>query len=149
MASSPEALLVLKSIDASLKQLVAIAMAKRGGASPGPAGGDTASDRELDGQYGNPTVKFDPRDWHGDSYKGAKFSSCPADYLDLLAGAFDYFAEKAERAGEKTDKGKPVAEFKRKDARLARGWAQRVRAGKVPPPATNGHTGDEWGADGF
>jgi hypothetical protein len=147
MAVTPEVLLVLKSIDASLKQLVSIAMAKRGGATS--ADGGVATDRELDSQYGNPTVKFDPKDWHGDSYKGAKFSSCPADYLDLLAGAFDYFAEKAERTGEKTDKGKPVAEFKRKDARLARGWAKRVREGKTQPVTNGREPGDEWGADGF
>jgi hypothetical protein len=61
--------------------------------------------------------------------KGARFSECPAEFLDLLAGAFDYFARKAEENDETTTSGKPVAPYKRKDAARARGWAKRIRAG--------------------
>lgn len=145
---SVEVLQVLRSIDTSLKELVSIARAKRGG---GAAGASVASDRDLDSKYGDPVVKFDPRDWRGGSCKGLRFSECPADFLDLIAETFDYFAQKAERDNEKTDSGKPVADYKRKDAARARGWAARVRAGKVPQTAPAGSGGDgEWsGSDGF
>lgn len=144
MSVSPEVLLVLKSIDASLKELVSIARAKRGGA----AGVSVASDRELDSTHGDPVVKFNPRDWRGADCKGLHFSQCPADFLDMLAETFDYFAEKADRTNEQTNAGKPVAPYKRKDAARARGWAARVRAGKTTPAATNG-ADPEWQEDSF
>jgi hypothetical protein len=111
---------VLRSIDAKLGQLVR---------QSGAASVDVADDADLDGTYGNPKVNFNPRDWRGDSMKGVRFSECPAEFLDLLAGAFDYFARKAEESGETTTAGKPVAPYKRKDAARARGWAKRIRAG--------------------
>ncbi len=40
--------------------------------------------------------------------------------LDLVAETFDYFAGQAEAKDERTDKGKPVAEYKRADAARAR-----------------------------
>lgn len=125
---SAEALDVLRSIDASLKKLVRLAE-RRQSAAAGPV---IASDRELDGRYGNPVIKFDPRDWSGESFKGAHMSQCPAEYLDMVAETFDYFARTAEEKDERTERGKPVAEFKRADAARARGWAKRVREGKVP-----------------
>jgi hypothetical protein len=56
-------------------------------------------------------------------------SQCPAEFLDLLAGTFDYFAKQAEKNNETTSAGKPVAPYKRKDAARARGWAARKRNG--------------------
>ena len=50
---------ILRSIDAKLGQILA-ALKK----SEGPT---VATARDLDGKYGNPTVKFDPRDWSGQS----------------------------------------------------------------------------------
>lgn len=124
---SEEALALLRSIDASLKQLVARQQAAQPKA--------VASDRDLDGKYGDPPVKFMPRDWTGPSFVGLRMSECPPDLLDMLAETFDYFARKADEKDERTDKGKPVAEFKRADAARARGWAARMRAGKHRPPA--------------
>jgi hypothetical protein len=143
---SVEAIAVLRSIDASLKRLVAIAEKRQGGSA---TAGAVAPDRDLDSKYGNPVVRLSPRDWTGEPCKGLKFSECPADFLDMLAETLEYFAGKSEREGATTTNGKPKADFERKDAARARGWAQRVRSGKVTPPVTNGHTGDEWGADGF
>jgi len=144
-----ETLLVLRSIDASLKELVAIARTKRGGTASAAV---VADDRDLDSTHGDFVVKFDPRDWRGDSCKGLRLSQCPADFLDMLAGTLDYLAEKAERTNEQTTGGKAVAPYKRKDAARCRGWAARVRAGKTAP-ATNGHAGGgEWETseeDGF
>ena len=133
MADPRTALQVLESIDASLKQLVRLM------AVAAPA--KVADDKDLDGQYGDPEVKFDPRDWTGGSCKGFHFSECPAEFLDLIAETFDYFASQAEAKGETTTSGKPVAPYKRLDAARARGWAKRIRAGyKVPAQAA----GDGW-----
>ena len=143
MAAGEEAVALLRSIDASLRELVTIAR--------GRAPKAVASDRELDSQYGDPTVKFNPRDWTGDSFKNCHMSQCPADFLELLAETFEYFASQAAAKNELTDKGKPVADYKRMDAARARGWAKRVRDGRVPAVASTGddpnwNRGDE---DGF
>lgn len=155
MATSNEAIALLRSIDSGIKQLL-----KQQG-SNGTAAVMVAEDRDLDGQYGNPTVKFNPRDWNGESCKGRAMSDCPAEFLDMLAETFEYFARKADADGEETSSGKPVGPYKRKDAARARGWAQRVRNGyvstatgeMVDPPALDGdlgggYAGDPWAAAG-
>lgn len=121
MGASEESLALLRRI--------AVAVEALAGASSVSGGGDVAPDRDLDSQYGNPEVKFMPRDWTGRSYKGRKMSDCPPELLDMVAETFDYFARKAEDAGEVTSSGKPVAPYKRKDAARARGWAKRIRSG--------------------
>ena len=137
---SQEAIALLQSIDASLKALV-----KQNAATHK----EIADDRDLDGQYGNPQVKFDPRDWTGPSMKGREMSECPAEFLEMLAGTFDYFAMKAEEADEKTSSGKPVAPYKRKDAARARGWAKRIRDGKHTPAAVGASAGWDTEDGGF
>lgn len=136
---SSEAIDLLRSIDASLKQLLAQSRARQ------PK--QVASDRDLDGKYGDPIVKVSPRDWTGQSFKGFKMSDCPAPFLEMVAETFDYFAQQAERNSETTDRGKPVAEFKRADAARARGWAKRIREGKHVP-STVGAVSGEWGSEG-
>lgn len=156
MAASDEALAVLRSIDETLKAMLALAEQRTQqarAAQPKPV----ASDRDLDGKYGDPVLKFMPRDWTGQGFKGSRFSQCPPELLDLVAETFDYFASQSEAKHEVTDKGKPVAEYKRQDAARARGWAKRMRAGPHPAPNVaangNGHAtaSDEWGTadDGF
>jgi hypothetical protein len=122
--ATTEAIALLRSIDASLKQLTRAA----GGSAPTTTAAD---DADLDGTYGNPIVKFCPRDWHGESFKGQNYSEAPADFLDLLAGALDYFARKDDESGKVTAAGKPTAPYVRRDAARARGWAKRKRAGWV------------------
>jgi hypothetical protein len=105
------------------------------GASPASDNGNAperANDRDLDSKWGDPDVKFHPRDWKGEACKGRRMSECPPEFLDLLAGTFDYFAKKADETGETTNAGKPVAPYKRKDAARARGWAHRIRGGWRP-----------------
>lgn len=134
--ATDEVLDLLRSIDASLKTLVAQSRVAQPKA--------VASDRDLDGQYGNPPVKFNPRDWTGTSFKGRRLSECPAPFLDMLAETFDYFAAQAEEKHELTNSGKPAAPYKRADAARARGWAKRIRDGWQPraplavPPNGNG-----------
>lgn len=142
---SQEALDLLASIDRSLKALVAIAQARS--QRSGAAGATTkavASDRELDGKFGDPELKFMPRDWTGASFKGSHFSECPPELLDMAAETFEYFARQADEKNERTDKGKPVSDYKRLDAARARGWAARMRSGVHPRPQTTEAAGDEW-----
>lgn len=101
-------------------------------------GGKVAGDRELDSEWGNPLVRKDPKRWQGGSFVGCTFSECPPEYLDELAGLFDWMADKDEESGNKTpDKpgkpGRPTAPYKRSDASRARGWAKRIRDGWKPP----------------
>ena len=131
MPPSTDAVELLRSIDASLKLLIRFASAN--------APKLVADDTDLDGKYGDPLMRFLPRDWAGADFKGRHFSECPAELLEMAAETFDYFARQAEAKNELTDKGKPVAQYKRLDAARARGWAKRVREGKgrlaEPTPA--------------
>ncbi len=124
---------LLKSIDASLKALVA----RQAPASGAPASVPTvASDRDLDSQWGDPVVKAkDPRDWTGAPQQGKKFSECPAEYLDMVADRLDYFT--SQNAGA-TEEDQKKLKYQKLDAARARGWAARIRAGKVAPPPAIG-----------
>lgn len=142
MSATDETLALLRSIDASLKELVA----RKRAAQPKAV----ASDRDLDGKYGDPVLRFSPRDWTGQSFKNCHFSQCPPDLLDLVADTLDWFGRQADEKGELTDKGKPVGDFKRADAARARGWAKRAREGRVPVAAADAggmSDGNPWATD--
>ena len=84
------------------------------------------NDRVCDGPHGDPEVRAkDPKDWTGEPMRGRHFSECPADYLDMLADRYDYFASRETDARKKS--------FTELDAKRARGWAARIRAGYVAP----------------
>jgi hypothetical protein len=124
-ATAQDVIDVLRSIDVTLKQLLA-AQPK-----PPPAVADAA---DLDGTYGDPVIKAkDPKDWTGGSMSGRRFSECPPAYLDLVASRLEYFADIADREGKVTSSGKPVGPFNRRDAARARGWAMRLRSGWTAP----------------
>lgn len=125
---SAEALDLLKSIDASLKAMLALTQ-QRTAAARASAPKPIAADRDLDSKWGDPVVKVMPRDWHGATYKNRKFSECPPGLLDQLAEMLDYFAGKADANNERTNSGKPVGDYRRQDAARARGWAKRKRDG--------------------
>lgn len=140
---SDDAISLLRSIDASLK-VIAGEVLRRKSAGPKPV----ADDRDLNGKYGNPILKFTVRDWTGRSFKGRPFSDCPPELLDLVAESLDYFAIKSEEKDERTNNGKPIAPFRRSDAARARGWAKRIRDGKhvqTHEPADD--TSDDLGVD--
>jgi hypothetical protein len=125
LSAATDSLALLERIAVACEKLVTIAERRQ---QSRPASGNAsaiASDRDLDGPHGNPTVKFDPRDWSGPSQKLRPFSECPPDFLDVLARAFDDFAAKAEREGDEKK-----ARFNRLDGSRARGWAARIRSGK-------------------
>jgi hypothetical protein len=104
----------------------------------GGAGGEVASDADLDGKYGDEEIRRDPtaKYWDGESYAGCRMSECPSDYLDAYAKYKDACAFMNAKEG-KEDKAKYVG-YDRKSAVRARGWAARVRAGKVGVVSHNG-----------
>lgn len=130
---------VKEQLDRIEKQLAAIASHLGIGARATTATATVASDRDLDGEYGNPEVRSNPKDWKGASMIGRRFSDCPAEFLDMVADLNDWRAKKDDEAGargETNAKGKPKdGHFARLDAARARGWAARVRAGGGKPKA--------------
>lgn len=167
-----EVLKTLKSIDERVSRMEGMLMAlcagrsvsggngTTGGAKASPGGnqrgggGEVASERDLDSQYGDPTVKKDPKRWTGESFAGCRMSECPPEYLEVLADLKDWMADKDEEKG--TDDGRRFAKYGRLDAARARGWAERKRNGWTPlghmPTAGGGGasgsvTGDDFGYD--
>ena len=103
--------------------------------------GDVASDAELDAKYGDPEIRKDPSRWEGASYVGRRYSQTEPAYLDSLAGFLAWKASKNQEEGDPA-RAKFIA-FDRRDAKLARGWARRLRARAAPPPDPDD------GPDGF
>lgn len=139
-----ESVTLLRSIDATLRELLSVSKARRAApsaASAASAGPSVAPDSDLDGQWGNEKVKADPRDWSGPSFKGRLMNECPPDFLDQYAGLMDFFAEK--NTGMKTDKGADKSAFDRRSGARARGWAKRLRGGWKPPQVTE----PDWGGE--
>lgn len=103
----------------------------------GPSSKAEADDSELDGRFGNPTVRKDPKRWAGASFKGANYSDCPSDYLGVLAEYLDWTADMDAKKPNPPchSNGTPWFEYNRKDAARARGWARRNRGRRIDPPA--------------
>jgi hypothetical protein len=105
------------------------------------ASGLYASDAELDDpKWGNPVVKFMPRDWTGGDMTGKTYSECPPEFLDVLAERMAWSAANPKEGKEK------YAEYDRKNAARARSWARRLRAGWRPPSSAS-ETDDFLGGD--
>jgi hypothetical protein len=112
------------------------------GAPAATEGGAVATDADLDSDYGDPKVRKDPPRWKGRSFEGKAYSETAPEFLDELAGFLDWQAgnnnEKAlalkgsgdDRAAADQTK---YARYSRTDAGRARGWAARMRSGKVGP----------------
>lgn len=145
-ATAEDVISTLKSIDGSLKLLVAHFGIGATTQSTSAQAGNVpaiASDRDLDDPrgYGNPEVKAkSPRDWTGESMQGKHFSECPAPYLDLVADRLEYFASQNDASVVEDDRKK--ARYNRLDASRARGWAARIRAGYVAPAQAEGFPSD-------
>lgn len=78
-----------------------------------------ATDADLDGQYGDPSVRLNPKSWRGPSFIGKRFSQCPPEFLDAMAGYLKY------------------ARGNGLDAKRARGWARRKRLGWQSPEGSS------------
>lgn len=90
----------------------------------------TVDDADLDGKYGNPTVRIMAKDWDGPTYVGWNFSDCPAEYLDMHAKMLDAVAKKQAADPVKAK----YADWSAKDAARARAWAARHRKNGGPTP---------------
>jgi hypothetical protein len=106
-------------------------------------GGAVASDDDLDGKYGDPEIRMRVKDWTGPDFKGRRCSQIPKEHVAFLDQYADLLEWKAGKEASEPEKAK-YAPLTRKDAARARGWAARIRAGKVTqaPPEDSG-----WGED--
>jgi hypothetical protein len=141
MGASEDAIELLKRIATAVqKSAAALERMEKRSAAREPK--EIASDRDLDSQYGNEKVHFDPRNWTGEKFKGRTMSECPAEFLDLLAEGHDYFASKNASAGDDKKAG-----YEQRSAARARGWAKRLRAGWKPAKsAANAQPADDYNA---
>lgn len=124
---------LLTDILSTLRAIQASLAAGSSSGASGSAGADVATDAEMDGPYGDPAIKSDPKRWEGPSFAGCNYSECPPDYLDVVAGFKDWQAGKDDAAKAVDNKNRPKSQWARKDAKLARGWAARKRAGWQAP----------------
>lgn len=136
----------LKSIDATMKELLALSKTKRA-AQPVPKGtpmGDTewmgaVQNFNFEDKYADPIIKAkDPRDWSGPTMLGRHLSECPPEYLDALAARYDYFVSQSNATNVYGKTPEEIAEIDKKtnynklDAAKARAWAARLRSGYKP-----------------
>jgi hypothetical protein len=141
---STEAIDLLRSIDASLKELVAISKARRAAnAPPQPV--------NLNDPKADEKIRFEPREWKqlgGAPIKGLPMSQCPSAALDAYADSCEYFALKNDEKGEKDKNGNPQSMWDRRTAARARAWAQAIRDGKVEAPKPESKAG-AWAGSEF
>lgn len=140
---SEESLALLRSIDASLKTLVANARPPQG-AAPAKNAGAVATDREMSGRFGDPQIRFNPNTWPRDQgdFVGKTMSQCPPEFLTAYAVAKESMGQKADREGTVANNGKPKGDYDRLDARVARGWAQRNQGKTTARPSAPGFDDD-------
>lgn len=119
----------------------------RGAAPPASAGGEIATDADLDSTRGNPEVRFSPKRWSGADMKGRRYSECEPEFLDMLAETLDWFASKDDEANAVDKNGNPKSKWGRLDASRARGWSRRLRADRGESvPARGGMSAGSRGA---
>jgi hypothetical protein len=106
----------------------------RPAASAGASGGGQEIDADIDGPRGDPEVRFVPKRWSGQDFKGQKFSSCEPEFLDMLADAYEWFAQRDDESNAVDKNGTPKSRWSRLDAARARAWSARLRGG-APAPA--------------
>ena len=133
LAAAADARAALTRLEASIRAAAGMAPhALHEAAAP-----TVADDADLDSEWGNPTVRKNPPRWQGQDCAGLKYSDCPPDFLDTLAGLLDWQAGKADEKNETANNGKPRSLYLRKDAARARGHAARIRAKAASKRAAN------------
>lgn len=106
------------------------------------ASGLFADDRDLQGRNGDPRIKFDPKAWRGQPFKGSNASQCSPDFLDAYAEALAWMADHPKEGKEK------YAQYDRSDAARCRSWARRIRARGPSSAATSSPTTSSSPSDG-
>lgn len=110
-----------------------IASCETGSTRKADAATQPADDFELDGQYGNPRIRYPlkPRYWPTpDTNVGKTWSECTPDYLRAVVKYLQTYARMLRKDGDETKAG-----YKERDAARAEGWARRIENGWTPPPA--------------
>lgn len=97
-------------------------------------GGGGDIDIDIDGPRGDPEVRFMPKRWSGADFKGRKFSECDPEFLDMLADAYEWFAQRDDEQNAVDKNGAPKSKWSRLDAGRARAWANRLRGGGDEAP---------------
>ena len=100
-------------------------------ASPVKVSVTVADDSDLDGQWGDPTIKYGLKEkyWptQPDTHIDKRFSECGPAYLGAMAKYLRACAYIARRDGDETK-----ASYKERDAARAEGWRRRNEAKKAP-----------------
>ena len=102
------------------------------------------TDEEMDSAKGNPKIRFDPKGFPGEKFKGKLASEATPVFLDAYSKTLMWFSEnpKPMDAGlsereydEALKKQEKSAKFDKLDAKRCRSWARRKRLdGWKPPP---------------
>ena len=103
---------------------------------------EAASDADLDSPRGDPEVRFVPKRWTGEDYKGRRYSECSPEFLDMIAEAREYFSRRDDEAGAVDMSGNPKGRWGRLDASRARGWSRRLRARSKDAGRNGSHAHD-------
>lgn len=121
---------------AALEATVATLQARVASLESGAGSSEIADDAELDSKYGDQQIRRGPsaKYWTGASFTGRRMSECSPEYLDALAKYKDACAHMAKKEPARAK----YAEYDERDARRARGWARRLRAGWRPAGRTAG-----------
>ena len=89
---------------------------------------EPAGARELDSEWGNPEIKFAPKNWSGEPVVGRFMSDLQPTTLRALATDYARLARYYDEQGSKDNKGRPKSYYARKDAGRALGWALRLES---------------------
>lgn len=107
---------------------------------------EPASDDDLDGQYGDPEIKYGlkAKYWEEqpDQFQGKHYSECTPKYLKAIAQYKTAVAYMADKEG--TEESEKKSFYAKLDAGRAIGWANRIEAGWKPATKPAAQSG--WGA---
>jgi hypothetical protein len=132
----------LDRMEQKLDALLAAIKSQSGTVRTGTAtAGGQEIDADIDGPRGDPEVRFVPKRWTGTDFKGHKFSTCEPEFLDMLAEAYEWFAQRDDESGALDKNGTPKSRWSRLDAARARAWSSRLRGGSASTPPRRGATG--------
>ena len=114
--------LIMNKAAASSRPATATAPASGGAVAPADAA-------DLDGDHGDPVVKFDPKRWQGQPMAGRRYSQTSPEDLGAVASLLEWKLANPLPGKER------FAEDDRRDCARAKGWAKRLREGWGQGPA--------------
>jgi len=139
----------MTTLDVALARIAALearVAALEGGNGRSASGGGASSggvpraeplpDSMLDKSWADKAITKDPKSYKGRSQVGRRYSLAPADWLESMAGFFEWKAQKGreENPPRLRNDGKPWHESDMFEAKLLRAWARRNAAKPKPTP---------------